>query len=112
MDNLILNSEYWLKSDMEAKRIKAGTIKLSVDSGRVRVEDNGRGVIPELDQSLFEPFVTGKGRGKGRGLGLFIVRQLLDSEDSTITLLPDRNAFGRRYIFELDFSGVLDDRPN
>ena len=67
--------------------------------------DNGRGVEEGVEESLFEPFVTTKRSGGGRGLGLFVVRQLLDSESCGILLLPDRNARGRRYAFELDFSG-------
>lgn len=109
MDNLLLNSEYWLATDLKAGHIQDAEVRLLVNSPRVQVQDTGRGVLPDLDQSLFEAFVTGKGRGRGRGLGLFIVRQLLDSEDCTITLLPQHNQHGRRYIFEIDFSGVINE---
>ncbi len=36
----------------------------------VEVKDNGPGVPPELEEHLFEPFVTTKPRGKGLGLAL------------------------------------------
>ncbi len=37
------------------------------------VDDEGRGVPPELRAHLFEPFVTTKEVGEGTGLGLFVV---------------------------------------
>lgn len=37
---------------------------------RVRVEDNGDGIAPELEQSIFEPFVTSKPEGLGLGLAV------------------------------------------
>ena len=69
--------------------------------------DNGRGVEESIEESLFDPFTTTKRSAEGRGLGLFVVRQLLDSESCGILLLPDRNAHGRRYVFELNFTGAV-----
>jgi PAS domain S-box-containing protein len=37
---------------------------------RLRVEDTGHGMDPEIRQRIFEPFFTTKGPGKGTGLGL------------------------------------------
>ena len=104
LDNLIFNSEYWLKEDLRLKRLDKGEIRVTIDHPCLRVEDNGRGVEADVETSLFEPFVTTKPRGKGRGLGLFIVRQLLDTEACTVDLLNKRNKHGNRYIFEINFS--------
>jgi len=106
-DNLFLNSEFWLKEDLNARRIDRGIISLETGKPFIRVRDNGRGVDPLLEDSIFEAFVTAKGKGKGRGLGLYIVQQLLGAEGCAIVLLPDRNKYDRRFIFEIDFSGVL-----
>ena len=106
-DNLVLNAEYWLSEAIRAGSVTNGEISIVVDSPVVRVMDNGRGVEESVEESLFEPFVTTKRIGEGRGLGLFVARQLLDSESCGIVLLPDRNALGRRYTFELDLSGAL-----
>ncbi len=106
-DNLVLNSEYWLTEDIRVGAIEVGAITLEADKPFVRVWDNGRGIDPAVEHSLFEPFVTMKGREKGRGLGLFVVQQLLDFEGCTISLLPQRNQFGRCFIFEFDFSRRL-----
>lgn len=106
-DNLILNAEYWLKEALRARAIRKGEIEIVVDVPRIRVGDNGRGIEESVEDVLFEPFVTLKRKGEGRGLGLFVCRQLLDSESCGIELLPDRNDRGRRYLFEIDLSGVV-----
>jgi signal transduction histidine kinase len=106
-ENLFLNSEYWLKEDIRMNRISFGTISVALQKPVVIVSDNGRGIDPKLESSIFEPFVSGKGKGKGRGLGLFIVQQLLANENCSITLLPDRNAHGRLWRFEIDLRGML-----
>jgi C4-dicarboxylate-specific signal transduction histidine kinase len=106
-DNLILNSEYWLGADLEAEEINTGAIHLVVDAPHVRISDSGRGVAPDLELSLFEPFVSGKARGRGRGLGLYIVKQLLEADGCAISLLPSRNERERRFVFDIDFTGTL-----
>jgi signal transduction histidine kinase len=108
-DNLLLNSEYWLKEDLQAQRITHGQIVIDLNKPYVTVSDNGRGVDPVIESSVFEPFVSAKGKGKGRGLGLYIVRQLLEAESCNIALTPERNTWDRLYKFELDLSGVLRD---
>ncbi|MDQ1591089.1 MAG: hypothetical protein QOG71_1716 [Pyrinomonadaceae bacterium] len=107
IDNLFLNSEYWLREDIRLGRINHGVITIELARPFVRISDNGRGIESTVETSLFEPFVTTKRKGKGRGLGLFIVRQLLDSEGCAISLLPKRNANNRQYVFELNFTGAL-----
>lgn len=107
VDNLFLNSEYWLREEIRRKRLQHGAITVEIAKPFVRVSDDGPGIEPSVEQSLFEAFVTTKGRGKGRGLGLFIIQQLLDSEGCTISLLPKRNQHGRLHVFELDLTGAL-----
>lgn len=109
IDNLVLNSEYWLKEAMRAGRVEGPSITLTAERPYLRIQDSGMGVEPAVESTLFQPFVTTKPRGEGRGLGLFIAQQLLDSISGFISLLPDRNAHGRRYIFQVDLSGVVHD---
>jgi signal transduction histidine kinase len=110
MDNLLLNSEYWLKEEIRMRRLTLGTVTIEVTKPYVRVSDNGRGVEPRIEGSLFEPFVSAKAKGIGRGLGLYIVQQLLDAEACKIRLLPQRNEYGRMFTFEIDLTGVLLDK--
>ena len=42
----------------------------------LQVRDNGPGPTPQVAQSLFEPFVTGK--SEGTGLGLYVARQVVE----------------------------------
>ena len=58
-----------------------GTVRVRCchDSGTIAidVDDNGRGVAPEIAEHLFEPFQTTKSRGMG--LGLPLSRQIIEA---------------------------------
>lgn len=104
MDNLINNSIYWLRqhpNDQESSKVS-----ILIKKPWLYVSDNGLGVAPAVEESLFEPFVTMKPKGQGRGLGLFIVRQLLDAIGCFIVLDERRNAYARRYIFAINLSNI------
>ncbi|ATE65255.1 sensor histidine kinase [Rhizorhabdus dicambivorans] len=105
-DNLLLNSEYWLKQAGQNGRRGRPSVHIEIERPFVRVSDNGPGVAPSVESNLFEPFVTLKPKSTGRGLGLFITSQVLASMGSSINLLHARNANGRRHVFEIDLSGV------
>jgi len=107
LDNLLQNAEYWLTEDMRRGFISKGTITVELLRPFLRVSDNGRGVDPAYENTLFDPFVSAK--DSGRGLGLFIAQQLLDADSCSIDLLPFRNTHNRRYIFEIDLSGGIHD---
>ena len=53
----------------QAKNVR---IRLRLADGRleISVRDNGPGIPPDLQQNLFDPFVTGKANGTGLGLAL------------------------------------------
>lgn len=114
IDNIVLNSEYWLTEDIRNNRLEEGVITFTLTCPFVVASDNGRGIEPAIETAIFEPFVTNKGREKGqkrgRGLGLFIIQQLLDTEGCSISLLPKRNNHNRFYSFQIDFRGALDER--
>ena len=110
IDNLILNSEYWLQDNVSKKEIKNPRIVVKSKSPFIYISDNGMGIEPSIVASLFQPFVTMKPKGVGRGLGLFIVRELLDSSGCSIRLMPDKNKFDRRYIFQINFAGAFNDK--
>jgi signal transduction histidine kinase len=109
LDNLLLNSGYWVGLAQDQKLIDRGRITIRLHRPFVTVADNGPGVEPSVENSLFDAFVTRKPRGAGRGLGLFIVRQLLEGDDCTIDLGPRRGQDGRRHEFIMNLGGILDD---
>ena len=103
-DNMILNSDYWLREAIRIGKVESGIITLSIDEYIVTISDNGRGIDPIVENTLFHPFVTMKNRSQGRGLGLFVVQQLLDSEGCSIVLLPSRNLENRKFSFEINLA--------
>ncbi len=107
VDNIILNSEYWLREAVKRGEVNKPYITITLKRPFVLIQDNGYGVDPSVELNMFQPFVTTKPKNEGRGLGLFIVHELLNSSDCTISLRPERNNFGRRYIFQIDFTGVI-----
>jgi signal transduction histidine kinase len=108
IDNIVLNAEYWLKETAERIADFEPSLTISYVAPRLRVWDNSGGIDPAVEDALFEPFITLKPKEQGRGLGLFISTQILESMGCAISLLSERNEYGRRYIFELDLSGIVD----
>lgn len=106
-DNIINNSEYWLKERIKTEPTFLPEINIIVEKPWVYIFDNGHGIAPAVKETLFEPFVTTKPKGKGRGLGLFIVQQLLDSSGCTISVEPQLNELKRHYIFSLNLSNII-----
>jgi C4-dicarboxylate-specific signal transduction histidine kinase len=108
VDNILLNAEYWLK-EAHARNVDfKPNLTLAYASPRIRIWDNAGGVDSAVEDALFEPFITLKPKDEGRGLGLFISAQILESMGCSIALLGQRNEHDRRYIFELDLSGIVD----
>jgi signal transduction histidine kinase len=102
LDNLVINSEFWLKHD-DTKRPQ---IDITIKPPMLIVRDNGPGVDPGLETAIFEPFVSGRAGDEGRGLGLFIARQVLN-DDSVTIYLGEPEQDGRRRSFVLDFAGAI-----
>jgi signal transduction histidine kinase len=78
------------------------TITASREAGTVvvRVEDNGPGVPAEIEATLFEPFVTGRGRDArhpGTGLGLAIAARWVERHGGSIRHERPRDG-GARFV--------------
>ncbi len=67
------------------------------DQVRLEVEDDGPGILPELRDRIFDPFVTTKAAKGGTGLGLAIVHNLVTANDGRIWL-EDTPSGGARFV--------------
>lgn len=101
LDNLFLNSLYWLE---ESSRVKK--IYFEVNSnGEIVIYDSGPGIHRDIEDKLFRPFESMK--RDGRGLGLYIVKELLLKLDADIYLDGTRRN-EQLYKFVIKFNNVLE----
>ena len=69
---------------------------------RFEVQDDGPGIPPQLESSLYDPYVSG--REDGTGLGLSIAAMLVRQQGSLLTH-GARDAGGTVFQFELPAHG-------
>ncbi|MDR6563612.1 MULTISPECIES: sensor histidine kinase [unclassified Arcicella] len=105
-DNILLNSEYWLRKKQLSDKSFLPIVFIEVDSHLIKIWDNGSGIDETIAESIFQPFTTSKPVGEGRGLGLYIVEQIIESMGGEITLLHKRNTENRRYIFQINLESA------
>ena len=106
IDNIVLNSEYWLEVKSNNEKGFVPSINIEINDPCITISDNGSGVAEYIEPQIFQPFVTSKPKGSGRGLGLFIVQQLIESMDGMVQLLPQLNKSGRKYIFQIELNSL------
>jgi len=53
----------------------------------MQIRDSGKGIPPEIQTKLFQPFFTTKPIGKGTGLGLSIVKGILEDHKAMINII-------------------------
>ena len=83
--NLLRNAVRHASSDASSVRIELRSLARQVE---LNVIDNGRGVAPEHQAQLFEPFFTTD--SKGTGLGLYLARELCAANDARLEYVDDR----------------------
>jgi signal transduction histidine kinase len=68
----------------------AGTIELTTsleqDHVCIRIKDNGKGIKTEHLDKIFDPFFTTKGPDEGEGMGMYVVRNIIQKYNGTISL--------------------------
>jgi signal transduction histidine kinase len=70
---------------------------------RIEIEDTGRGIAPEIAQSLFRPFAT-HGKAHGTGLGLTICKKIVEDHGGRIWAESSRAGKGATFCFTLPLS--------
>lgn len=82
--NLFLNASYACEENGELDiRTYQTTLKNS-EWIIIKVQDNGRGMSPEVMKKIFDPFYTTKPVGVGTGLGLSVSFGIIDKHGGTI----------------------------
>ena len=66
---------------------------------RLRFEDTGPGISPDVASRIFDPFFTTKEVGKGTGLGLSLSHGIIERHGGRIHIL---SAPGEGAVFEID----------
>lgn len=105
--NLIDNSIYWIQERQRRARYDVSfksedddrIVIAGINENTIHLFDSGTGVLEKYQHTLFNSLESGK--NEGRGMGLYIVRNFLRSFGGDIQLLPQKNKFGNRYIFEI-----------
>lgn len=99
INNLISNAIRF--SDEEKPRNR---IELRVDRTqkgvRITIEDNGVGIMTEMQKKVFDMFFRGSVKSEGAGLGLYIVREMVSKLKGTIDLTSNPGQ-GTRVSIEL-----------
>ncbi|CAH1745244.1 Flagellar sensor histidine kinase fleS [Thauera humireducens] len=96
LENAIQASEAGSRVRFDVALLPATASGLGVAAVRFEVSDEGRGIAPELQERLFEPFFTT--RAEGTGLGLAIARGVARAHGGDILL---RSAPGQGSTFTL-----------
>ena len=68
--------------------------------GSLSVEDNGRGMPPEVPKRIFDPFFTTKPVGQGTGLGLSISFKIIQDHGGSIRVASEPGG-GTRFLIRL-----------
>ncbi|WP_193333423.1 sensor histidine kinase [Duganella sp. FT27W] len=97
LDNLLINA---LAHTTAGGHVELGAAR-NGDVLRLWVADDGRGVPPALQASLFDPLVTG--RPGGTGLGLAVVREVVHAHGGTVALDP-AHVPGTRIVMDLPWT--------
>jgi signal transduction histidine kinase len=88
--NLIKNA---VDATAEGGEVKIGARRLSDEAAvEIVVSDSGAGIDPTILPRIFDPFFTTKDVGKGMGLGLFVVHQIVEEHDGTISVVSEKGA--------------------
>ncbi|TPM94839.1 ATP-binding protein [Mesorhizobium sp. B2-1-3A] len=81
--NLVMNAVEAMDAITTRQRLLS--VRANGDSDRIvmEIEDSGPGIDPEMNDTIFDPFVTSK--SKGTGLGLSICRTIVESHGGRIS---------------------------
>jgi len=100
--NLVANAIDAAAERADARGRVAMKVAAKAEAITVRVEDNGRGVAPELAGNIFDAYQTTKPRGMG--LGLHLSRRIVQRHAGRLWWEPVSTG-GARFVVELPING-------
>lgn len=101
--NIINNAIDTLLDKQNQQKPKKITIKteiVDVETIRIRIIDNGCGIIPEIQNKIFDPFFTTKPVNKGTGVGLAISYRIIEKHHGSI-YVKSQPGDGAEFIIEI-----------
>ncbi|WP_050428925.1 ATP-binding response regulator [Chondromyces crocatus] len=78
--NLFLNAAQAMPPRPRDENVVRVTTRYEAGSHEVEVEDNGRGMTPEVLEHIFDPFFTTKEQHTRAGIGLWVSRKILEEQ--------------------------------
>jgi two-component system NtrC family sensor kinase len=100
--NLFANAQHALAEVDGPRRLTVVSLR-DAETGqvRVRVEDSGPGIPPDLRSRIFEPFFTTKDVGEGTGVGLAVSLGIVQSHGGALELADTPAGQGACFVVSL-----------
>ncbi|MBN2040237.1 MAG: PAS domain S-box protein [Spirochaetes bacterium] len=98
MMNLCINAAQAMEQNGGLIKISLENFKVDEYTGRLHpdlkkgeyvkltVQDTGPGIVPEIQDRIFDPYFTTKDSGKGSGMGLSLVHGIIKNHNGTIAV--------------------------
>lgn len=104
LENLVRNAIKYM-GNSTVRRVTIRVARHGAEA-RIEVEDTGPGIVPALQQRIFDPFVRGDDGSDGVGLGLATVKRLVERHGGTIGIhsVPDH---GSTFVVELPLARAV-----
>ncbi len=97
MRNLISNAIKYLNPEIDNPYVKI-SIKITSETCEICFEDNGIGIVEELQPRVFEMFYRATEFSEGSGIGLYIVKNAIDKMGGSIKLESTQHEGTKFYI--------------
>ncbi|MBF0353268.1 MAG: response regulator [SAR324 cluster bacterium] len=100
--NLCTNASYAMKDEGGTLKVMLDAVFLTLEEAlplnlveghyvRLRVQDTGTGIEPDILDRIFEPYFTTKPVGEGTGMGLAVVHGIIQAHKGAITVTSTGN---------------------
>ncbi len=92
LNNLISNAFKYTREDEKVPLIEVDAL-ISRESAAITVKDNGIGIPKEQQGKIFDMFYRGTDISKGSGLGLYMVKEMIEKLNGSISVSSEEKKF-------------------